>query len=389
MEEISTHVSPSSPMFNDIIKSKEEYETKSGIENLREENNNIQNKCELCGKILSNKKNLKKHLKLHANIRSYVCKICDKSYKRSDHLKRHMITHNPEANYFECELCLKRFSLNYHLTSHLQNVHGKKKIKVYKCPDCDMYFQKKSKLFLHQKNFHNLVIDKIPCYYPYCNKSYISEQKLNDHIQKYHMKLVNNQNNSEEGEIIFNNDNKNNNDMASEEEKEIESESTNNKEKKFYKCPYKNCLKIYSSHYNLSVHIKTFHLKIKSFSCILCSNKYFHKVSLKKHLMIEHKFDKEQMKKFLEDPLNKTCNIKEEIINEIKKNLVDEGLIKNTNIESKESETNEYFSNTSRKHSDVSEERKNGQDFMEEFHKNMINEMVYDIKYKEEEMNQN
>ena len=28
--------------------------------------------------------------------------------------------------------------------------------------------------------------DKIPCYYPYCNKSYISEQKLNYHIQHTH-----------------------------------------------------------------------------------------------------------------------------------------------------------------------------------------------------------
>ena len=101
-----------------------------------------------------------------------------------------MITNDPETNYYECDLCLKRFSLNYHLTSHLQNVH-KKKIKVHKCPYCDMYFQKKSKLFLYQKNSHNLIFDKIPCYYPYCNKSYISEQKLNDHIQKYHIKLIN------------------------------------------------------------------------------------------------------------------------------------------------------------------------------------------------------
>ena len=66
----------------------------------------------------------------------------------------------------------------------------KKKIKVYKCPDCGLYFQKKSKLCLHQKDFHNFVFDKIPCYYPYCNKSYISEEKLNYHIQKFHMNLI-------------------------------------------------------------------------------------------------------------------------------------------------------------------------------------------------------
>ena len=312
MEEISTHVSPSSPMSNDIIPLKEENETKSGEIFL-------ENKCELCGKILSCKKNLKKHLKLHSNVRNYKCKVCNKSYKRSDHLRRHMITHDPNPNYFECEFCLKRFSLNYHLTSHLQNVHKQKKLKVYKCPDCDKYFTKKSKLFLHQKDFHNFVFDKIPCYYPYCNKSYISEQKLNDHIKKFHLNLINNPDNFKEGGIFANNNNIFND--FNNDNKEIETENTSTKEKKFFKCPYDTCLKVYSSHYNLSVHIKTFHLKIKSFCCSLCHNKYFHKVSLKKHLMLEHKFDKEKLNKYLEDPINKNNDIKDEIIEEVKKNL--------------------------------------------------------------------
>ena len=379
MEEISTQVSPSSIMFNDIIPLKEENETKSGI-------NFLQNQCELCGKILSNKKNLKKHIKLHSNIRNYVCKICNKSYKRSDHLRRHMITHDPNPNYFECEFCFKRFSLNYHLTSHLQNVHKQKIIKVYQCPNCELYFQKKSKLFLHQKDIHNIVFDKIPCYYPYCNKSYISEEKLNDHIQKYHLNYINNINNLKEGEIFSNNNNDNIFNDFINENKEIESlENSNNKEKKFFKCPYKNCLKVYSSHYNLSVHIKTFHLKIKSFSCNLCSNKYFHKVSLKKHLMIEPKFNKEQLKKYLEDPINKNNNnIKEEIIEEIKKSLEDEGLYHNTLSENQECLNEELYN--SRKNSDSS--RKSGQYFMEEFHKNMINEInILDIKVGAEESN--
>ena len=165
----------------------------------------------------------------------------------------------------------------------MQNAYSNNKLKVYQYPDCDLCFNKKSKLFLHQKDIHNLVSAKIPCYYPYCNKSYILEEKLNYHIQKYHMNLTNNQNNNinEENNI------------------EIKSENSSTKEKKYYKCPYKECLKVYSSYYNLSVHIKTFHLKIKSFCYLICLNKYFHKVSLKKLLMIEHKFNNEQLKKIL------------------------------------------------------------------------------------------
>jgi hypothetical protein len=375
MEEMSTQVSPSSPLSDTIISLKEEYETKSGI-------NNLQNKCELCGKILSNKKNLKKHLKLHSNVRNYICKICNKSYKRSDHLRRHMITHDPEPNYYECEYCLKRFCLNYHLTSHLQNVHGKAKIKVYKCPDCDLCFNKKSKLFLHQKNFHNAVFDKIPCYYPYCNKSYISEQKLNDHIQKFHMNIINNPNNIKDEHIFFNNsnsNNNNNNDNCSElndDYKEMESENSGtNKEKKYFKCPYNNCLKVYSSQYNLSVHIKTFHLKIKSYLCPICPNKYFHKVSLKKHLMIEHKCNIEQLKKYLDERNQNNNNIKEEIIQEVKKNLEYEGLYPNSASEGQNSETNEDINNSRKISESSSYEKKNNNYFMDEFNKNMINEM--------------
>jgi hypothetical protein len=56
MEEISTHVSPSSTLLDNIIPLKEENETKSGI-------NILPNQCELCGKILSNKKKFKKTFK--------------------------------------------------------------------------------------------------------------------------------------------------------------------------------------------------------------------------------------------------------------------------------------------------------------------------------------
>ena len=363
MEDNSTHVSPSSTLLDNIIPLKEENETKSGI-------NMIQNKCELCGKILSCKKNLKKHLKLHSDERNYTCKICEKSYKRSDHLKRHMISHDPNPKFYECQLCLKRFSLNYHLTSHLQNVHGQKKLKVYKCPDCDLYFHKKSKLFFHQKDFHNLVVDKIPCYYPYCNKSYISEQKLNEHIKKYHENLIKNACNKNNGEMFAINNDDNIFGDCNEMNNSSKELCTDNSSKKFYKCPYKNCVKVYSSQYNLFIHIKTYHLKIKSFSCSLCSNKYFHKVSLKKHLMIEHKFNEEQIKLYLSKFNQREDDKEEEIIDDAKKNFEDEGLYQGIMSEKQVNES----SYVSRKNSESSNERNNGEYFLEEFHKNIINE---------------
>ena len=362
MEETSTQVSPSMQLSNNIIELNEDNETLEVGET-----NKLENKCSICGKILSCKKNMKKHYKLHSEQRNYVCKICNKSYKRSDHLKRHMISHDPEANYFECDYCLKRFNLKYHLTAHLLNVHGKSELKIYKCPDCDECFHKKCKLFLHQKKIHNLKVDKIPCYYPYCNKSYISEQKLNYHIQHTHLNLINN---SKEGiisnqknidnEVIFNCNNLDNinNDLDSE----------NSNDKKFFRCPYKECLKIYSSHYNLSVHIKTFHLKIKSFVCSLCGNKYFHKVSLKNHLNIEHKLNQKQ----LTEALKAKFELKEEIVEQAKRNLEIEGLYKELSFEKDKSNS---FNNSRKISEDNSNESKNNEILLKEFYNNMFNEI--------------
>ena len=363
MEETSTQVSPSMYPFNEEIELKEDNETLD-----KGETKSFESKCSICGKVLSSKKNMKKHYKLHSEERNYICKICDKSYKRSDHLKRHMITHDPDPKYFECDYCLKRFNLKYHLTAHLLSVHGGANLKIYKCPDCDECFHKKSKLFLHQKKIHNLKVDKIPCYYPYCNRSYISEQKLNYHIQHTHMNLINN---SKEGifqnqknidnDIIFNCNNIDNMN------KDLDSENSLN-EKKFFRCPYKECLKVYSSHYNLSVHIKTFHLKIKSFVCYLCGNKYFHKVSLKNHLMIEHKLNQNK----LQDVLNKKIELKDEIIQQAKKDLEMEGLYKE---ESFEKDKNLSLNNSRKISEDGSHESKNNEFFVKEFHNNLFNEI--------------
>jgi hypothetical protein len=217
---------------------------------------------------------------------------------------------------------------------------------------------------------HNLVVDKIPCYYPYCNKSYISEQKLNYHIQHTHLNLINN---SKDG-IFLNQkrkteDNIFNFNTSLDANKDNDSENSTN-EKKFFRCPYNECLKVYSSHYNLSVHIKTFHLKIKSFVCSLCGNKYYHKVSLKNHLMIEHKLNQ---KKLIEC-LNKKIEIKEEEIQQAKKNLENEGLYKEENVEKEKSESLNVSRNNSE---EVSNDSKNNEYFLKEFHKNMINEFNF------------
>lgn len=231
--------------------------------------------CSICQKQFHNKTALRKHTSLHLNLRKYKCDKCNKAYKRSDHLTRHMLTHNETSkNTFQCPFCDFCFSLKYHLKSHLNNIHLLNPYK-FKCEYCDEYFPKKIKLLKHSRAMHKDKIQpkKISCYYPYCFKSYLTQHSLDKHIEKVHSGQNNKNNNSDSQSM----------------------EDNLKKEKEYFKCSYDNCFKTYSTMFNLNTHIKSFHLKLKSFLCGTCQMAFSHKSSLKRHLLREkHKMIEEE-----------------------------------------------------------------------------------------------
>ena len=86
--------------------------------------------------------------------------------------------------------------------------------------------------------------------------------------------------------------------------------------------------------------------------------------------MIEHKFNEEQIKLYLSKFNQREDDKEEEIIDDAKKNFEDEGLYQGIMSEKQVNES----SYVSRKNSESSNERNNGEYFLEEFHKNIINE---------------
>jgi len=62
------------------------------------------------------------------------------------------------------------------------------------------------------------------------------------------------------------------------------------KHSELFVCFVKGCLKGFSTKYNLQVHMKSFHMKIKSFQCEFpsCGSKFSHKASLKRHCLKAH-----------------------------------------------------------------------------------------------------
>ncbi|KAL5014983.1 hypothetical protein ScPMuIL_009253 [Solemya velum] len=82
----------------------------------------LANECEVCGKIMSSKSSLRKHLYLHSGKKPYKCGVCNKSYPHSWYLTSHMKFHTDSWAHF-CKLCDMHFMYKSTLKRHLCRKH--------------------------------------------------------------------------------------------------------------------------------------------------------------------------------------------------------------------------------------------------------------------------
>ena len=104
--------------------------------------------CEVCNKVLSCSKNLKRHMMHHTGEYPHFCKICGKGCSKLSELKKHLAIHSGTkgfavANYLPmhtvekklektanpskltCEICNKEFSCSQNLRRHMMHHTGK------------------------------------------------------------------------------------------------------------------------------------------------------------------------------------------------------------------------------------------------------------------------
>uniref|UniRef100_A0A0K2UXL8 Zinc finger protein 64like [Megachile rotundata] n=1 Tax=Lepeophtheirus salmonis TaxID=72036 RepID=A0A0K2UXL8_LEPSM len=90
-------------------------------------------KCELCDKLFSDSKCLKKHVQaVHSKLKPYICQVCNHSTSRKAMLKMHMRQHTGEKPY-ECDICAYKTGDHNSLRRHKYRHTGEK---PHKCKFC-------------------------------------------------------------------------------------------------------------------------------------------------------------------------------------------------------------------------------------------------------------
>ena len=142
--------------------------------------------CEVCGKVLPDRKRLKQHMTTHFDDGPVRCSICDRTFARRVHLNRHMITHTTYRP-FKCDQCGASFAtknfLSRHMVVHQTEVEKEASRKIsaatqetHRCPKCGETFSKKWRLVRHKADKHRTLppLKTRPssrCVCPVCGKS--------------------------------------------------------------------------------------------------------------------------------------------------------------------------------------------------------------------------
>jgi len=152
--------------------------------------------CQLCPKIFSHRKHLKRHIDIkhpgaqisgdQSEVKEdglkdkpdiFKCQECSKNFSSEEKLERHGKMH-VEGGVFPCGKCSKSFStqkrVKKHMRSHMEFAN--------KCDVCEKSFQNMGALMLHR----NIHLDQKPFKCETCGKDFSQKGNLKTHMQKHH-----------------------------------------------------------------------------------------------------------------------------------------------------------------------------------------------------------
>jgi len=140
--------------------------------------------CHICS-YAANNYELRQHMKLHSNDKSYKCNHCGYLSSRKDRLHDHMCIKHDQIKNFVCDQCATVHGTARDLQDHYKIFHSPP---IYKCDECEYANGHKTYLYRHKQRFH---INK-KCYNcSHCGYLSTNEASLHDHICIKHDQIKN------------------------------------------------------------------------------------------------------------------------------------------------------------------------------------------------------
>ncbi|XP_059609059.1 zinc finger protein 227-like [Phlebotomus argentipes] len=250
--------------------------------------------CEVCGKIVSSKGNLKIHMRTHTKGLPFKCNIdgCYREYRWPTSLEFHLssVHDKSRGRSIKCTLCDKSFVYKNDLRTHMRAVHSED---IFSCDFCTELFTEKEQLDNHLTEWHTLEATRVESEENFhqptsvkrlsnsfvciiCDKSFRYKTLLKHHM-KSHEKTDEAFKCPESGcGKSFHSD------------KNLKSHIATHSRKRF-KCA--DCDKTYSEFRSVRAHIKRDHLKIQRFKCRLCPYSGWYADSFRGHMNRHKKYD--------------------------------------------------------------------------------------------------
>ena len=140
----------------------------------------MQVQCNICNRTLSNKHNLKIHMRIHNEEKAFKCNLCGRKFRMEQTLRDHIRRHTGERPY-QCAICGSRYPTNKSLRVHVIR-HGIKE--KFTCSDCGKDFSSKKLLQYHVKvHKEPKKAEQVPC--PMCGKTVANKTVLQMHLRTH------------------------------------------------------------------------------------------------------------------------------------------------------------------------------------------------------------
>ncbi|GAB0096970.1 Zinc finger C2H2 superfamily [Sergentomyia squamirostris] len=164
--------------------------------------------CPLCPKIVTQKRNLPKHIERHAkddywgdyyyiaqfadstlgkqdrnSVNQFTCRKCGRSYSSRSIMLRHMNHECGVEKKIFCNICHRRFRRKWNLKQHIKRLHPNQ---PFRCRYCGKGYMVNSSLRRHQKYDCPMTRFAEMLYCPYCSYSNRRRDKINVHLRTHY-----------------------------------------------------------------------------------------------------------------------------------------------------------------------------------------------------------